>query len=143
MDTMLFSEENEVVAKIDPASYNSAQNTGYILANKHSRYVFIMQIGLIASTGTLDFKLQQSQDGSGTGLKDISGKAITQMIDTADNKVRIIELRTDELDITNGFVYIRGLVTPATAASLLSVVVLGINPRQKPVAIHADLAVVN
>lgn len=142
-DTVLFSEGNEVLAKIDPASYNSAQSTAWIKLDKHSRAIAIIQIGLIAATGTFNAKLEQATDGSGTGAKDITGKAITAMADTADNKVRMIELRSDELDVAANFFWFRLTLTPATAASLASAVVIGCNPFYRPVTIHADLAVTN
>jgi hypothetical protein len=77
LDTEKYTENIEPLAKIDPASYNSAQNTGYVSAAGHRRFVAMMQVGAIASTGTLDFKLQMAKDGSGTGVTDITGKAIT------------------------------------------------------------------
>ncbi|MCU0515229.1 MAG: hypothetical protein MUE40_21965 [Anaerolineae bacterium] len=142
-DLALFTEKNEVLAKIDPASYGTAQNTGWASLSTHGRAVAVMQVGLIAATGTLDFKLQQAKDSGGTGAKDIPGKAITQLADAADNVVRVIEIKTDEMDVSGGFTHIRAVATPATAASLLSVVILGCAPAYEPVSQPAYVAVTN
>jgi hypothetical protein len=130
-DTVLFSEAVEVLAKLDPASQTTAQNSGYISAANHRRIVAIVQNGLIAATGTLDAKWQIAKDGSGTGVIDLTGKAMTQLADTVDNKLVMLEVKSDEIPDT--YTHLRLVVTPATAASLLSFVVLGLEPRYKPV----------
>jgi hypothetical protein len=81
----------------------------------------------------LDAKLQQATDASGTGAKDVVGKAITQIVKaTGDSKQALINLRPEELDVNNGFSYVRLSVTVAVAASLTSAQLLGFNPRFAP-----------
>ena len=43
-----------------------------------------------------------------------------------------INLRDDELDVTNGFSYVRLSLTVGTAASLISAMLLGFNARYQP-----------
>ena len=87
-------------------------------------------IGVIGSSATIDAKLRQAQDASGTGAKDLGSHAITQI--TASNKTAILEARADELDATNGFGFVAASVTVGTAASILGVTVYGVNPRYSP-----------
>jgi hypothetical protein len=130
-DTQLFSEVAEVLAKLDPASQTTAQVSGWISFANHRRIVAIIQNGLIASTGTLDAKLQMAKTSGGGSAADIPGKAITQLADTVDNKLIMIEIKSDEIPET--YTHIQLSVTPATAASLVSFVVLGLEPRFSPV----------
>lgn len=140
-DTALFSETHEILGFIDPQSSSTAVNSGYLSAAKHSRFVAVIQIGVTAATATVDAKLQEATDSSGTGVTDISGKAITQVLAATDSVVRMIELRSDELLSTT--THIRLLVTCATAASLVSAVVYGFNARNQPVTLPATVVVTN
>lgn len=126
------SEYCAVLAAVDPQSSSSAQSSAYVSVANFHKIVAYIQTGAISATGTFDAKLQQATDASGTGVKDITGKAITQLADTADNKQAIINLDPAELDLANGFTFVRLTCTPATAASLLSGLLLGFNPRYAP-----------
>ena len=83
---------------------------------------------------TLDAKLQQAQDASGTGAKDLTGKAISQLTQAASGSARqaLINVRPEDLDVTNGFAYVRLTVTVGVAASLTAAQLLGVNPRFAP-----------
>ncbi len=142
-ESIAFSEHVELLAVINPASYNSVQATARIKADKHTRIVVLMMVGAIATNGTLDLKIEQANAASGGTVKAITGKVITQQTDANDDKQFIIELLTSELDVSNGFSWILVSATPATAASILGLVVLGVDPKYSPVAIPASLTVVN
>ena len=60
----------------------------------------IILAGTLGSSATLDAKLVQATDASGTGAKDITGKAITQLTQagTDSDKQAIINCRAEELD---------------------------------------------
>lgn len=143
LESIMFSEQVEILTGLHSISQAAGVDGAWVKADKHTRIVALLDVGLIAAGGTLDFKLQQANTAGGGGAKDITGKAITQMADTADNKWRIIELLTSELDVSNGFAWVRFVLTPATAASLVSVVLLGVDPKYSPVTVHADLVVTN
>lgn len=143
MDTMLWHEMNEVLGYVAPASQTTAQTPTRIKVDGHYRVVALLLGGLIAAGGTLDFKIEQANAASGGTVKAIPDKAITQLVDTNDNVIRAIELRTDELDTTNGFDWIVVTATPAVAASLLSILVLGVDPKYAPVTQPAYFAAVN
>ena len=128
------SELFSVLATIDPASQAvGTVTTGWISAGNHHTLLALVQSGVLGTGATLDAKLQRATDASGTGAKDVTGKAITQIVKaTGDNKQALINLRPDDLDVTNGFAYVRLSLTVAVAASLTAAQVLGFNPRFAP-----------
>ena len=128
------SELFSVLATIDPASQAvGTVTTGWISAGNHHTLLAFVQSGVLGTGATLDAKLQQATDASGTGAKDVTGKAITQIVKaTGDNKQALINLRPDDLDVTNGYAYVRLSLTVAVAASPTAAQVLGFNPRFAP-----------
>ena len=128
------SELFSVLATIDPASQAvGTVTTGWISAGNHHSLLALVQSGVLGTGATLDAKLQQATDASGTGAKDVTGKAITQIVKaTGDNKQALINLRPDDLDVTNGYAYVRLSLTVADAASLTAAQLLGFNPRFAP-----------
>jgi hypothetical protein len=90
----------------------------------------VINAGALGSSATLDAKIQQAQDDTGTGVKDVTGKAITQLTQagSGSNKVAVINVRATDLDFGAGFTHIRLRVTGAVAASLTSAVLLGLDP---------------
>ena len=80
---------------------------------------FILMIG--ATAGENDFEIQDSADDSAWAtLKDADGADvdITQMADDDDNKFAVIEVTTRAYTVRR---YIRAVVTPADAATLIAV----------------------
>lgn len=128
------SELFSVLATIDPASQAvGTVTTGWISAGNHHTLLALVQSGVLGTGATLDAKLQQATDASGTGAKDVTGKAITQIVKaTGDNKQVLINLRPDDLDVTNGYAFVRLSLTVAVAASLTAAQLLGFNPRFAP-----------
>lgn len=130
-DTNLFSEVVEILGIIPPSSSSTAQNSGYISAANHRRFVILAPVGVISATGTLDLKVQMATDSSGTGVIDFPGKVVTQVAAGTINKALLIEIKSDEIPET--YTHIRVVLTGATAASLACVVILGLAPRYTPV----------
>ena len=128
------SELLAVLATIDPVSQAAGTvTTGWITVANHHGLLAVIQTGALGASATLDAKLQQATDSSGTGAKDITGKAITQIIKaTGDNKQALINVKPEELDTVNGFGFVRLSITVGVAASLTSAQLLGINPRFAP-----------
>lgn len=116
-----------VLATIDPVSQAPGTiTTGWLSAANHERFQAIVQTGVLGAAATLDGKLQQATDNAGSNAKDITGKALTQIVKaTGDNKQALINLRAEELDLANNFTFFRLSLTVGTAASLLSAVVQG------------------
>lgn len=139
-----FSERTAILATLDPASVGaSTVLTTYVpVANFHAICALI-QTGVLGASATIDAKLRQATDSSGTGVKDITGKAITQIVKaTGDNKQVTIECRSEDLDTANGFAYVALSVTVGTAASIFGASLLGTSPRFIPASASNQAAVV-
>lgn len=127
------SEIAAIVGNIDPDAYAaSTVTTGWIAAKDFSSFMAIVQAGDLGASATLDAKLEQASDATGTGAKDITSKAITQLTQagTDSNKQAIINLRPEELDLDNSFTHFRLSMTIGTAASDAGGMVIGIGARQ-------------
>lgn len=118
----------------DSQGAGTITGTSVSLANYH-RAVLFVDVGDMGSGATLDVQIQQAQDSAGTGAKAITGKAATQLTQAGGdgNQVLCIELRTEELDIANGFEHVRALAVVATQAVELGLHLFGIEPRYMPV----------
>ena len=138
------SELLSVLATIDPASQAAgAASTGWVPVANYFGFLALVQTGVLGTSGTVDAKLQQALDSSGTGAKDISGKAITQIVKaTGDNKQVLVNVKPEELDTVNGFGFMRVTVTVGVAASITSAQLLGVNPRYAPADVGNQAAVV-
>ena len=138
MYTEDFSEVHELLAHIPADSATTEQNSGYVSLENHPRAVVVVSVGDLATNATFDIDIEQAQDTAGTGAKALAGKSTTQLTEagTDSNKVVIIEIRTEELDVTNGFKCINVEVTPATAAAEFAVLIFGVGgPRYAPVGV--------
>ncbi|MGV1045159.1 hypothetical protein [Limnohabitans sp.] len=138
------SELFSVLATIDPASQAvGTANTGWISAANHLGFLAMVQTGTLGTGATVDAKLQQALDSAGTGAKEISGKAITQIVKaTGDNKQVLVNVKPEELDTVNGFGFMRVTMTVSVAASITSAQLLGVNPRYAPADVGNQAAVV-
>lgn len=129
---VLITEKMGILDTIDPASRAAGTVTsGWIAAKDYVQFLALITVGAMTATGTLDAKIQQASDSSGTGVKDVTGKLITQLTaaGTDSNKQVAINLRPEDLDANNSFTHFRLSVTVATAASIYGAVVLGAGPR--------------
>lgn len=130
-------ERVAVVGNIDPDAYGvGAVSSPWIPAKDFEQFLAIVQAGDLGTSATLDAKLEQAQDSSGTGVKDITGKAITQLTQagTDSNKQAIISLKADELDAANLFDHFRVTVTVGTATSDAAAIVVADSPRRTPIS---------
>jgi len=137
------SEALAQVANIAPVSQAAgAVSTGWVSVKNLHMLLAIVNTGVLGVSATVDAKLQQATDGAGTGAKDITGKAITQIVKaTGDNKQALINLRPQELDTNANFSFVRLTITVGTAASLISADLLGF-PRNLPADTANQAAVV-
>ena len=95
------SELVAVVGNIDPDANGAATyTTGWVSMRDWHAVLAVVQAGDLGASATIDAKLEQATDGSGTGAKDVTGKAITQLTKAGsdDNKQALINCRADELD---------------------------------------------
>lgn len=138
------SQRATIAAAINPQSATTVQVSGWVDASKFANILAKISVGVISATGTLDAKIQQATDSSGTGAKDITGKAIVQMTQAggSGNQQALINLKADELDATNGFRYVQLSVTPAVAAALIAAEVWGFDAVYGPADTQANASVV-
>lgn len=134
--TMKASEMAAVVGAIDPdAIAAGTQTTAWIDAKLFDRYIAIVAAGTLGASATIDAKLEQATDSAGTGAKDISGKAITQLTQAGgdDDKQAVINLNpAADMDVAGGFTHFRLSLTVGTATSDAGAVVLGVFPKFAP-----------
>jgi hypothetical protein len=126
------SEQLSILATLDPGNQApGVANTGWVPLSTHHGLLALVQTGALATGATVDAKLQQAQDTNGTGAKDVAGKSIAQLTQASNgaNRQALINLRSEELDVNNGFAYVRLVVTVAAAAANTSAQLMGVNPR--------------
>lgn len=134
--TSLTSEKIQVVGVINPGA-NAAGNltTGWVSMAAFEELLAIIAAGTMGANGTIDAKLQQAKDASGTGAKDVAGKAITQLTQAGtdrSNKQAQINMRAEELDRNNGFTHVRLSLTTAVATSPSTALLIGMSSRYSP-----------
>lgn len=137
------SEQAAVVATIDPdVIVASTVLSDYVDASKYANFMATVLAGTLGASATLDAKLVQATDGSGTDVKDITGKAITQLTQASpddSDKQAVINLRPEELDVANDFTHFALSLTIGTATSDAGAIVQGLDARHGP-ASDNDLA---
>ena len=113
------SDQVVLAATIDPDAYTAAAHSSdWVAMSTFEAILATVYAGTLGASATLDAKLEQATDASGTGAKDITGKAITQLVKaTDDDKQAIIECRSEELDVAGGFTHVRLTITVGTATS--------------------------
>ena len=137
------SESLAVLGTIDPVSQNpGAITTAWVDQSVFLNVLALIQTGVLGAGATVDAKLQQATDASGTGAKDITGKAIVQIVKaTGDNKQAMISMKEADLDTEGGFRYIRLSITVGAAASLVGAALLGGVARFQPASNYNQTAV--
>lgn len=130
------SERFVLLGVIDPdANSTGALSTGYVDMSKFSSVYALVAAGTIASTGKIDFKLQQATTSGGAGVKDISGKSITQLTEagTDSDKQAVINCHESELDAEGGFRFVKAVYTGTTAGADSAAFIWGVDPKYPPV----------
>ena len=133
--TLRPSDTTAVVGAIDPdANAAATYETGWIDMADFAWVMAIIMAGTLGSSATLDAKLEQAQDGSGTGAKDVDGSDITQLTQagTDSDKQAIIQCCAEDLDLENDFTHVRLSMTVGTANSDSAALLLGVTPRYGP-----------
>lgn len=126
------SEQAAILGAINPSSQEAgAATSGWISLADFQKLLAVVQTGTLGASATVNAKIQQATDSSGSGAKDVTGAAIMQ-ISGANNQQAEINLDAEQLDVEGGYGYVRLSVTVGTAASQTAAVVFGFNPRFAP-----------
>ena len=135
------SERAAIVATIDPDAYaNSTYTSDWVDMSMFDTIMAIIMVGDLGAETDLDAKLEQATSSGGAGAKDVTGKAITALTHSPvqSDCQSIINCRAEELDVNNGFRYVRLSITNDVTSDF-GAVILGFDPRQLP-ASNNDLA---
>lgn len=131
---LLPSARAGLVGVINPISEGvGSTSSAWIAMKDFESLMAIINTGVLGAAATLDAKFEQATDSGGSGVKDIAGKAITQLVKASnDDDQAIINLRADELDVEGSFDFVRLTLTVAAAASLICANVLGFDAHYGP-----------
>lgn len=115
----------------------AAHVSAWVNMENYHRAWLLLNLGTMGVNATVDAILQQAQDAAGAGVVAIAGKAIAQLTQAGGdaNSLVCIELQTEELDVDNGFEFIRFVVTIAVADCVYGAELFGTCSRYKPVPI--------
>lgn len=128
------SELVAVVGTIDPDAYGTGdQSSDWVDMGKFEHIMAVVMAGDLGSSATLSAKLEQATTSGGTP-KDVTGKTITQLTQAGSDsdKQAIINLRASELDLDNGYRFVRLTMTVGTATSDAGAILLGFSPKYGP-----------
>lgn len=132
-------ERFQIVASYPALTDDAALSTSWINAGDVTRIFGLVLVG--ATDTTTDAKLQQATDSSGTGAKDVTDAAITQVTSTGDNRHCSIEVHPSKLDTANGFYWVRLTITAGNGSTGSNIAgVLMAEKRHQPVSQAAAYA---
>jgi hypothetical protein len=116
------SEAVALLGGIAPISQGAGTaNSGWLSVKSAHAIMAVISTGVLGSSATVDAKIQQATSSGGANAKDITGKAITQIVKASgDGKQVFINMRGQDMDLANGFNYIQLSITVGTAASLIA-----------------------
>lgn len=129
------SDRAILAAVIDPDAYTAAAySTAYVSMALHGSIMAVIYAGTLGSSATVDAKLEQATTSAGGSVKDITGKAITQLTQagTDSDKQAIINCQSEDLDVAGGFDWVRLTVTVGTATSDMGGAIYAFDPRYAP-----------
>lgn len=126
------SQRVALLAAIAPVSQAAGSvSTSWVPLANFNQAMAVISAGVLGASATLGAKIEQATDAAGTGAKDVTGKAITNLVKaTDDGKQAIINLRAEELDVSNRYAFIRLTLAVGTAASLVAASLFGLDARQ-------------
>jgi hypothetical protein len=114
-----------------PASSSAARNGNVIDSADYEGICFILDLGDVASGGTVNMKIQRDDLVAFGSPTDITGAALVQITDTGDNKLYIIDVRNPLEQ------FLRCVVTGATAAHIGGVMAIHYGKRGTRPAVAA------
>ena len=128
------SQRVALAGVINPQSATTVKATGWVDVSQYENLLAVVNVGSISAGGTVDAKLRQAQDNTGTGVKDVAGFAITQLTQAGgnSNEQAMINLNAASLDTNNGFTFVELTITPGTAAAVIAGELWGFDPKIDP-----------
>lgn len=96
--------------------------------------VFLIEVGAMVATATLNAQVVQATSSAGAGSKNLTNAALVEVADTGGSKLYAIEFRTGKLDLANGFKFVGLTVVTANANVTFGTVLLRHRGRVFPVS---------
>lgn len=123
-----------LLTSIDPANQPAGTvATAWIPVQNFHTFLALIGTGVMGTNGTLDAKIRQAQDASGTGAKDLPGKAITTIQAASGANVQaLVNFRSGDVDTNNGYAFVQLSLTVGTAASFVAAYLFGVGGRFDP-----------
>jgi len=132
-------EELQLLAVVTGTANSTPLTTSWVDTKDVHELMGIAYFGDMASE-TIDFKIEQATDSSGTGAKDL--KAATQRSASAsanDSKQIVISAMSDKLDSNNGFRYVRLRAVTGGATGGAANLAIWARPVYKPATQPASI----
>ena len=134
------SEKVAVVGTVDPdANATGAFATDWISVDDYQQVMFVIMVGTLVGTATVDFTVQEADDSTGGNAATLaSGTLNITQITTAGNDTQAV-VNVDSEMLQNTFTHVRGVLQMTTQTGDTAVLALGLLPRDGP-ANKNDLA---
>ena len=98
------------------ATLNGGANTPlWVSMANYNNLLMLIESATIAGGGAVTAQLRQAKTAAGGTPKDITGKVVS-FTDAEDDTMKTIDLRSEEMDVNNGYVYVGVLITAAGGA---------------------------
>jgi hypothetical protein len=128
------SESIAIAAVVAPGALTAgAKSSGWVDTRLYNQLMGVISTGTLGASATVDAKWVQADDASGNNPQDSNITALTQIVKASgDNKQAVMNFDPSQSNYpTKPFVKL--VVTVGTATSDGAAIVLGIDPRHKPV----------
>jgi len=109
---------------IEPIASAATTSTSYLDCGDARNWLCVVSAGTVGTS--VDVKIQQATDSSGTAVKDITGLAITQLVAAGSALINVVQ---SDLDTDNGFTHIRATMTTVGATTIGAVQLLSLDQR--------------
>lgn len=109
---------------LEPVAGAATTSTSYLNVADAFNWLCIVSAGTVGTS--VNVKIQQAKDSSGTGVKDITGKAITALTGAGS---ALIDITPSDLDLANDFSHIRVNMITVGASTVASVQLVSLDQR--------------
>lgn len=117
-----------------PVAGAATTNTSYLDCGDGFNWLCKVSAGTVGTS--VNVKIQQATDASGTSVKDITGLAITALTSAGSALINIVQ---SDLDIDNGFTHIRANVITVGASTVVGVDLISLDQRNEITAQGTDI----
>jgi len=136
--TARFSENFELLANITPEAANGTvgeHNSGYVSMENFHRALIVLTAGEAGGASTIDVDVEEATTAAAGGAQNLAGKSITQLVAADAGETVYIEVRTEELDVDNGYSFINAEVAVGANTFTYDLKIFGFMPRFAPVSV--------